>query len=174
MTNKLRLEDIDREVSKYNETATVDFNINGEIFTVTFYPYFDPIRINKLIERLSADFSDIVREKIEFPDHLIHPFILYHCVIEFSDFPTTKSKNIKVKMDRFIKTLKSSFFKELTDNFIQSEIEKVVDTVHEQIIVYEKFERLKERNKTKIRNMQLRSNEIIKLIEKASEDISEE
>lgn len=161
---KLPLKVALNDAEKYKETVEVDFVENGETYTVTIHPYFDPIRINNVLEKVSKELKEFEKNNIILPDKLFPIFLLYHTLIEFSDFPVTKSKSVKKRMAYFTEIIKTKYFKECTDMFIQEEFNKVWDKVLEVLAANERVNRMIEKTKEEIENLDLKNPELKQVI----------
>lgn len=171
---KLPLKVALKDAEKYKETVEVDFVEGGKTYTVTIYPFFDPIRINNVIKTLRKDFVDIKENgELEIPDELFPYFLLYHTLIEFSDFPVSKSKSIEKRVSYFKELIKTKYFKDCTDMFIQEEFNKVWDRVLEIYETNERIHRMAEKAKEEIENLDLKNPEIKEIINNKNKRIPE-
>lgn len=164
---KLPMRMVKADYDKYKEVVSIDFEEDGRVYSVKLYPYFEPIRINNLIKRLGEDMKEInEHKKLVFPDELIPLFVLYHILIEFSDFPTPKTDNIERKVSYFIKAINTKYFKDVVDHLIQDEVDKVWNNIMDTLAVHEKLKRAEDKFKNKIEKLNLQSPEVREHVEK--------
>lgn len=164
---KLPLKAIKEDYSKYKEVVEIEFREDdGNIYVVKLNPFFEPARINKMLQRFRDDLKQILEHKdLEFPDELIPSYLLMHCLMEFSDFPFPKTNDIKKKVAYFSQVINTKYFKEVTDHMIQEEFEKVWDRVMEIMIANEKIERMAKKLQKEVENHDFKSPEVHKFVQ---------
>lgn len=170
---KLPMKLVKEDAKKYNETIEVEFIDDGKVYTVTVRPYFDIVGINNVIQRIGDELNEMKNAGIKFDDRLFPLFLLYHTLIEFSDFPASKSKNVKERMAYFIEVVKTKYFKECIDVFIQEEFNKVWDRVIETIVTSEKMYNMFEKIKKEAERLELQNPEIKEILKQTHKETSE-
>lgn len=155
---KLPMKAIEKANEMYNETVSVDFHEDdGNTYTVTIHPFFDPHKIQELINSLHEDLQQIEKAKIVLPDKLLPTYILFKCVETFTDFPISKSNSIKRRFSYFIEVTKTHYFKEVTDMFLPSEFQKVWGQILELMATHERIKELGMRAQAEIQGFDFKS-----------------
>src|SRR5690625_3951161 len=125
---KLTMKQVRKAASKFDDVEKITFEEidekTGEIqvFYVNVHPLFAPPKIDALIQRLANNLTEYHKIGIEINDELIPSLILYECVKSFTDLRTPK--NIKEDFAFFYQFIKTHYFKEITEVFIQEEVNK--------------------------------------------------
>ncbi|WP_405101415.1 hypothetical protein [Oceanobacillus sp. FSL H7-0719] len=163
---KLPLKAIKQDIEKYKETVDIDFIEDGVTYRITLFPFFEPSRINKVVFEFGKDIKAIHEtEGLDFSDELIPAFVLFHTILEFSDFPLPKTDDIKKKVSYFSQVINSKYFKECTSYLIQAETDKVWDKIMEVMKANEKLERMAKKMKKELQEMDLQSPEMRRLVQ---------
>lgn len=178
MANKNKIRKVPQQAiaddyAKYKEKLEIDFVEEDQVYRVTLYPFFEPVRINEVIESFGKDIQEMNKKDIDFPEKMIPQLLIYHCVKEFSDLPLTNSKDVKKRISFFYQFINTRYYKEVTDQMLQSEVEKVWSRLMEQLAESQKLERAINKAKERIQNLDLQSAELserIQGIQKEMED----
>lgn len=166
--NSVTMKMIQEDYNKYNETFDIEFeraNENGEMktYTIQLYPYFKPERITKVLENIKKDVTEIEKhDELKLSNELMPIFVIYHAILEFTNLPKPLSKNIEKRISHFQQFINTDYFKMVEEHLIQSEMDKVWDSLMSAVIANEKINRMH----NKIQNLNLQSPELKAHIQK--------
>lgn len=166
-SKKLSVTQIREKANMYNETTSLTFTEKEQEFDVVLYPYFSNDRIANLFLALKDDLEGFTKYKIKLKDDLVIPFILHHTILEFTDIGRLSKKRYKNEEDYYKASIqyfhifiKTNYFKEIADSFIQEELAKVFDKVRELLAANEKLNRMVAKYQNEIQNLDLKSPEL--------------
>lgn len=170
---KLPMNAVYKSTEQFKETVEIDLDVEGKEYRITLHPFFDPIKINKCIESLGKDLDAMKKNNYILPDNLFPQFLLTHILYEFSNFPPSKSKDVKVRVSYFKEVIKSPYYKECVNYLKQSEVAKVWERLMEVLQENENLDKLKNKLAEDLLTLDVQNPEIKKMIQAKTKRIPE-
>lgn len=164
---KLPISAIKSDTEKYKEVVNIDFEEEGKTYRVKLTPYFEPTRIDKLLQNFQKDIKSINDEdNLNFPDELIPALVAYYTVLEFSDFPRPKTDDIKKKIAYFTQVINTKYFKEVNEHLLSEEVSKIWRQIMEVMKTNEKLSHVIAKTQNEIQELKLQSPELRKRVQR--------
>lgn len=165
--NKVLQSMIDNNYNKYNEVINITFNDvdpkskEQKEYTIKFYPYFKPERIENMFKQLQKDLNEMnVDGEVKVEDNHLPLFVIYHIIKEFSNLPLSNSKDVNKRIAYFYKFINTDYFKLVEQHILQDEFNKVWDNLIEIMKANEKINRMAKKIQSEIQSLDLKSPEL--------------
>ncbi|GAA0346937.1 hypothetical protein GCM10008931_42770 [Oceanobacillus oncorhynchi subsp. oncorhynchi] len=152
---KLNITAVRNQAKQVDEHVDIDFNeYDGSHFVVRLFPFFSKKGRSNVIEELRKDIVEIQTKKIDFPDKLMPDFLIYHAVMEFSDFPRPKTDDIKKKIAYFYQVIETKYFRDVTEHLVESEVSVLWQMVLKMVEMNNKLQSTINQSQALMKNIQ--------------------